>query len=217
MKKFPKEFELISVEGAIGVGKTSFARILGEKLKAKIVLENVEDNPFIKEFYQNPKEYAFITQINFLFIRYEQLKKLFQRDLFYPRIITDFFFWKDRIFACVNLNEKELTLYDKIANLLVKDVPIPDLIIFLQSNSKKLLQNIKKRNYPYEENIAEDYLKLLNEVYNQYFFNYDISPLLIINTDEIDFIMNPDKINDIIKYIENPFQGTKYYSPKNKK
>jgi len=213
-KKFPEEFEFIAVEGAIGIGKTSFARILGEKLNAKIVLENVEENPFIKEFYQNPKAFAFITQINFLFLRYEQLRRLFQRDLFYARTIADYVFWKDRIFACVNLNEKELALYDKIADLLVKDIPIPDLIIFLQSNSKKLMENIKKRNYPYEENITQDYLKLLNEAYNQYFINYDISPLLVINTDEMDFIMNPDEVNDIIKYIESPFRGTKYYNPK---
>ena len=119
MKNFSKEFELIAIEGAIGVGKTSFARIIGDKLKAKIVLENVEENPFIKDFYQNPEEFAFITQLNFLFLRYERLKKLFQRDLFHPRTITDFVFGKDRIFACANLNERELALYDKISDLLV--------------------------------------------------------------------------------------------------
>ena len=214
MKKFPNEFEFIAVEGAIGVGKTSFARILGKKLNAKIVLENVEENPFIKEFYQNPKEFAFITQINFLFIRYEQQRKLFQRDLFYTRIITDYVFWKDRIFACVNLNEKELALYDKISNLLIKEVPTPDLIIFLQSSYKKLMENIKKRNYPYEENITEDYLKVITEAYNQYFFNYNISPLLVVNIEEMDFVTNPDEIDNIINYIKTPFQGTKYYNPK---
>jgi len=214
MKKLPKEFEFIAVEGAIGVGKTSFARILGKKLNAKIVLENVGENPFVKEFYQNPKEFAFITQINFLFLRYEQQKKLIQRDLFYPRTITDYALWKDRIFACVNLNEKELALYDKIADLLVKDVPIPDLIIFLQSGYKRLMENIRKRNYPFEENITEDYLKIINEAYNQYFFNYNVSPLLVINTSEIDFVMNPEEINKIIDYIKTPFMGTKYYNPK---
>ena len=214
MKKFPKEFEFIAVEGAIGVGKTSFTRILGKRLNAKVILENVEENPFIKEFYQNPKEFAFITQINFLFLRYEQQKKLSQRDLFHPRIIIDYAFWKDRIFACVNLDEKELALYDKIADFLVKDVPIPDLIIFLQSGYKRLMENIRKRNYPFEENITEDYLRIINEAYNQYFFNYSVSPLLVINTNEIDFVMNPEEIDNIIDYIKTPFKGAKYYNPK---
>jgi len=214
MKKFPKEFEFIAVEGAIGVGKTSFARILGNKLNAKIILDSVERNPFLQEFYQNPKEYAFIAQINFMFLRYEQQKKLFQQELFYSRLVSDYIFMKDRIFACINLNEKELALYDKISEFLVKNVPIPDLVIFLQSSTKRLMENIRKRNQPHEENITEDYLKIVNEAYNQYFINYDIAPLLVINANDIDFVRNPEKIDDIINYIKNPFLGTKYYNPR---
>ena len=213
MKRFPKEFEFIAVEGTIGVGKTSFARILAQKLNAKIVLDKVEENPFVNEFYQNQKAYAFITQINFLFSRYEQQSKLFQKELFYSRVVSDYIFFKDRIFACVNLNEKEFALYDKIADLLIKDIPIPDIVIFLQSNTKRLLENIKKRNQPYEENITEDYLKLINEAYNQYFINYDVSPLLVINTNEIDFITHPEIIDEIIDFVKTPFLGTKYYNP----
>ena len=214
MKKLPKQFEYIAVEGPVGVGKTSFSRILAGKLNARIVLENVEDNPFLSDFYQNPNEFAFITQINFLFMRYEQLRKIIQRDLFQTRTVTDFIFWKDRIFACVNLAEREFALYEKIAHLLVKEVPVPDLVIYLQSPLKRIADNIEKRSKGYESNISEEYLKVINEAYNQYFFGYDSSPLLVVNISEIDFVRNPDEINNIIDFIKTPFSGTKYFNPK---
>ena len=214
MKKPSEQFEYIAVEGPIGVGKTSFSRILANKLNAKLILENADENPFLSDFYQNPQGFAFITQINFLFLRYEQLRKIFQKDLFHTRTVTDFIFWKDRIFACVNLGEREFALYEKIAHLLVKEVPVPDLVIYLQSPLKKLFDNIDKRNRSYEINISGDYLKVINEAYNQYFFSYDSSPLLVVNTSDIDFVRNPDEIDEIIEFIKNPFRGTKYFNPK---
>jgi len=203
----------IIIEGTIGVGKTSLANILAKEINAKLILEEFEDNPFLSDFYKNPKRYAFQTQLFFLLSRYRQQIEFQQIDIFTKSIISDYMFMKDRIFAALNLEEKEMVLYDKIANILEKNVSFPDLIIFLQSDTERLMENIKKRGRDYEINMDWKYIDSLNQIYNEYFFRYDKSPLLIINTNDIDFVNDSNDMKEILSIIRNPINGTKYYNP----
>ncbi len=203
----------IAIEGTIGVGKTSLARVLSEKLNARLVLEEFEQNPFLEDFYNDPKNYAFQTQIFFLLSRYKQQIGLQQIDLFTKNIIADYMFAKDRLFATLNLNDKEFDLYNTVATILEKNLSYPDMVIFLQSDTDRLIKNIKMRGRTYEEKIDIGYLEALNQVYTEYFFKYDKSPLLIINTNDIDFVNNQNDMNEIINFIRTPVQGTKFFNP----
>ena len=203
----------ICIEGTIGVGKTSLVNRLGSKLDAKLVLEKFEENPFLKEFYSNRDRYAFQTQLFFLLSRYRQQVDFKQLDIFSKSIISDYMFMKDRIFAALNLDEKEIVLYDKIANILEKNIPYPDLIIFLQSDTERLMENIKNRGRTYERNMDWNYIDSLNQIYNEFFFRYDKSPLLIINTNDIDFVNDTNDLQEILSIIRHPVYGTKYYNP----
>ena len=203
----------IAIEGTIGVGKTSLARVLSKRLKARLILEEFERNPFLEDFYNDPKGFAFQTQIFFLLSRYKQQVGLQQIDLFAKNIIADYMFAKDRLFATLNLSDKELDLYNTVANILEKNLSFPDMVIFLQSDTDRLIENIRKRGRTYEEKIDISYLKALNQVYTEYFFKYDKSPLLIINTNDIDFVNNQDDLEEIINFIRTPVQGTKFFNP----
>ena len=203
----------VAIEGTIGVGKTSLANLLSEKLSAKLVLEAFEDNPFLSDFYEDPERHAFQTQLWFLLQRYQQQQDLRQVDMFQNLVITDYMFVKDRLFASLNLNEKEMSLYDTVANMMERNVIQPDLVIFLQADTDKLMSNIQKRGRKYEENINPNYIESLNQVYNEYFFRYDKSPLLIINTNEIDFVNNNEDLEGIMNFLKEPIKGRKYYNP----
>ncbi len=203
----------IAIEGTIGVGKTSLAEILGDRLDAKIVLEEFEENPFLVDFYNNSEGYAFQTQLFFLLSRYRQQQELYQTDLFTKTLITDYMFVKDRLFAALNLNDKEMSLYNSVARILEKNITIPDMVIFLQSDTDRLMQNIKYRGRQYEQNIDWKYIDALNQVYNEYFFRYDKSALLIINTNDIDFVNNPNDLEEIINFIRTPAEGIRYLNP----
>ena len=203
----------IAIEGTIGVGKTSLAKVLSERLNARLVLEEFEQNPFLEDFYNDPKSFAFQTQIFFLLSRYKQQIGLQQIDLFAKNIIADYMFAKDRLFATLNLNDKELDLYNTVANILEKNLSFPDMVIFLQSDTDRLIENIRKRGRVYEEKIDISYLEALNQVYTEYFFKYDKSPLLIINTNDIDFVNNSNDLEEIINFIRTPVQGTKFFNP----
>ena len=203
----------ISIEGTIGVGKTSLVNLISNKLKAKLILEKFEENPFLKDFYNNQDRYAFQTQLFFLLSRYSQHQDLKQVDIFSKIIISDYMFIKDRLFACLNLNDKEMILYDSIAKILEKDIVYPDLAIFLQADTDRLMANIKKRGREYERTIDVDYIDSLNQVYNEYFFRYDKGPLLIINTNDIDFVNNKDDLNGIMNFLKEPIKGRQYYNP----
>ncbi len=203
----------IAIEGTIGVGKTSLAKILSEKLDARLVLEKFEENPFLEEFYDDPDRYAFQTQLWFLLSRFRQQQDLQQMDLFTSAIVSDYMFVKDRLFAALNLNDNEMKLYDMVAKILEKNVIEPDLVIFLQSDTERLMQNIKKRGRDYELNMDWKYIDALNQVYNEYFFRYDKSPLFIINSNDIDFVNNEDDLKSIFEFIQTPGQGTRYYNP----
>ena len=203
----------ISIEGSIGVGKTSLANMISADLKAKLILEKFEENPFLKDFYGNQDRYAFQTQLFFLLSRYSQHQDLRQVDIFSKILISDYMFIKDRLFAALNLNDREMVLYDKVAKILEKDIVYPDLAIFLQADTDKLMSNIKKRGRQYEQDIDWNYIDSLNQVYNEYFFRYDKGPLLIINTNDIDFVNNKDDFKGILNFLNEPIKGRKYYNP----
>ena len=203
-----------AIEGVIGAGKTSLARLLGEKLDAKLILEHSESNPYLEDFYRDPQRYAFQIQLFFLLSRYRQLLNLPQRDLFHKYLIADYVFAKDRIFAHLNLEQRDLVLYERVATLMERELPKPDLVIYLQSSTDRLISNIKKRRKPYEKHISSEYIKQLNEAYNDFFFRYGETPLLVINTSEIDFVHNEEDLNDLLQQILNPPAGMMYYVPK---
>jgi len=203
----------IAIEGTIGVGKTSLAGILGDRLEAKLILEEFEENPFLVEFYKDSDRFAFQTQLFFLLSRYRQQQQLQQTDLFTKTLISDYMFVKDRLFAALNLNDKEMSLYNAVARILEKNITSPDMVIFLQSDTDRLMQNIKLRGREYEKLIDWKYIDALNQMYNEYFFRYDNSPLLIINTNDIDFVNNKDDLEEIIEFIRTPGEGTRYFNP----
>ena len=183
-----KELKFIAIEGVIGAGKTTLAKAMAERLHAGVILEEFEENPFLAKFYSNPGQYAFHTQIYFLLSRYRQQGQIAQTDLFASRIITDYLFAKDRIFAEVNLREDEFALYDRIYGLVEKDVPKPDLVIYLQVSSEVLYKRIKQRNRLIERDVNFDYIDALVNAYNAFFIHYNTAPLLIVAAEGFDFV-----------------------------
>ncbi len=213
MARLYTDSDYLAVEGVIGVGKTSFARMLAEELGAEVMAEEVFENPFLVDFYKNKKRYALQCQLNFLISRYQQQQQLVKRDLFSQKIVSDYLFAKDAIFASVNLSEPELLLYEKIAAVLSSEIPRPDLVIYLQASTPTLLERIRKRDLGFEKPIDFDYLELLNKAYDYFFFNYIDTPLLVVKTDNIDFVNNPEHFTDLVSQIKKPINGKKYYSP----
>lgn len=202
-----RELRFIAIEGVIGAGKTSLARILADRLHAGLILEEIDDNLFLPKFYSNPAQYAFHTQIYFLMARYRQQHRIAQMDLFASRAISDYLFVKDRIFAEVNLTEEEFSLYDKIYTLLQKEIPRPDLVVYLQGPVDLLYKRIKQRNRSFERDIDYAYLEKLADTYNAFFFHYVASPLLIVDISGFDFVGNSrdvDLICDEIKNLKEP-------------
>ncbi len=195
------QFDFIAIEGVIGAGKTSLAKLLAERKNARIVLEEFEDNPFLPKFYEERERYAFQTQLAFLASRFKQQQNMMNKDLFHQLTISDYIFDKDRIFARLNLDEDELALYDTIYNIMAGIAPQPDLIIFIQSSVDRLLDNINQRGRSYERHITPEYLKELNDAYNHFFYHYTRSPLITINATEIDFVNNPDHLAYIERQI----------------
>ena len=203
----------IALEGPIGVGKTSLAALLADKLDGETLLEKVDDNPFLQRFYKDRKEYAFQTQLYFLLSRFQQQKDLNQQDLFNRAVVSDYIFAKDKIFAYLNLDEDELGLYEQTFRLLDARIPKPDLVIYLQASCKVLLDRIEKRSTDYEQSITVEYIHSLVEAYDKYFFYYNDTPLLVVNTSDIDFVNNPSDLENLVKEIESIRGGTQHYIP----
>ena len=204
----------IAVEGAIGAGKTSVAKKLAERLNARLVLENFEDNPFLEKFYHNPEEYAFRTQIFFLLERYGQLQELHQKELFRNYIVSDYIFEKDKIFAYMNLSDDELRIYDQVAGALDRNVVTPDLVVYLQSSVERLMKNIRARKREIEIEITEEYINNLNEAYNYFFSRYKSAKVLIVNCEEADFVNNANDFENLVSEIFSQDIGAvKYYNP----
>jgi deoxyadenosine/deoxycytidine kinase len=203
----------IAIEGPIGVGKTSLANLMSKELSARLVREEFDENPFLPDFYKDPERFAFQTQLFFLLQRYRQQQELRQVDMFQKLLVTDYMFVKDRLFASLNLSEKEMQLYDTVANLLERNIIKPDLVIYLQADTDTLMKNIAQRGREMETDITYEYIDALSQVYTEYFFRYQDTPLVIINTNNIDFVHNEDDLKEVIKYIRQPVSGTKFFNP----
>ena len=199
------DLQYLVIEGVIGAGKTTLTKMLVENFNARIVLEQHDKNPFLEDFYRSPKHYAFQTQLFFLLNRYRQQQSIPQRDMFQEMIISDYLFAKDKIFAYLTLEARELQLYEKMLPLLERDIPRPDLVVYLKSQPSRLMKNIKLRNRSYENNISVEYIESLNNAYHQFFNRYHETPLLEINCTELDFV----KKNEDFKHILNLIQTHK--------
>lgn len=209
-----KKLHYIAIEGVIGVGKTSLCHLLAKHLSGQVLLEKHDENPFLEDFYENPQRYAFQTQMFFLLGRYRQQQDIRQQDLFHSALVSDYIFAKDRIFASLTLDEREYLLYDRVATLLERDILKPDLVVYLQSNTQRLLANIRKRGRSYEKNISEEYIRSLVEAYNHFFFQYTDTPLLVVDTTQIDFVHDKEDLRNLIDQFSKPLGGTKFYIPR---
>ena len=207
-----ENWHFIGIEGVIGVGKTTLANILGRRFKAKVLLEEVEDNPFLPQFYEDPSRYAFVTQLFFLLSRYNALKEITTRDIFTRQVVSDYIFEKDRIFAAINLDDRERLLYEKIYTLLESDIPSPDLVVYLQADTDVLLDRIRRRGRPYEMNIQPDYIRILNEAYNDFFLHYKKCPVLIVNSNRLNFPRDEKAVDLLIERIKGLNSGLGYLS-----
>ena len=201
------------VEGPIGVGKPSLVTLLAEQLAGKAILEESENNPFLLRFYKDRRRWAFQTQLFFLLSRYRQQEEMAQHELFSNVTITDVFLPKDRIFASLNLSPDELVLYDQVYGLLRGRLPNPDLVIYLHAETDVLMQRVNQRGREYEKELSWEYLDALNRAYNEFFFAYADTPLLVIQTTAIDFVKNPSDLSALIRQIRQMKGGVQYYVP----
>lgn len=212
------ELRYIAVEGVIGAGKTALAKKLKAKLDARLILEQFETNPFLEKFYNDRRRYAFQTQMFFLINRFKQQEELSQEDLFSSYIVSDYIFEKDRIFAYLNLTGDELKLYESLYPLLARSLRKPDLVVFLQSSIDRLMFNIKKRGRAIEKNLSRSYIEELSEAYNHFFFRYNSTPLLIVNSTEIDFVNNENDFEELFRQIFREDRGLiEYFKPETRR
>jgi deoxyadenosine/deoxycytidine kinase len=208
----------IAIEGVIGAGKTALAKKLKERLNAELILEQFEANPFLEKFYSDRRRYAFQTQMFFLINRFKQQEELNQGNLFTEYIICDYVFEKDRIFAYLNLSGEELKLYETIFPLLNRNLRKPDLVVFLQSSVDRLMNNIKKRSRRIERNLSRSYIEELSEAYNNFFFRHNSTPLLIVNSTDIDFVHSENDFNELFRQIFREDRGvTEYFKPESRR
>ena len=203
----------IAIEGPIGVGKTALARRLAESLSADLVLEEVEENPFLERFYRDGRSAALPAQMFFLFARARQIEDLRQSDLFTNVRISDYLFTRDRLFAELNLDVEELKLYDQIADNLAVEAPVPDLVIYLQASVDALLQRLMRRNSTCDRFVDRGYLEKLTDAYSRFFHQYDDGPLLIVNASQIDPVNNDADYEQLFQQIERTTGGRHFFNP----
>jgi deoxyadenosine/deoxycytidine kinase len=203
----------IAVEGPIGVGKTTLARRLAEAFNYQVLLEDAHENPFLERFYQNRKEAALATQLFFLFQRSQKIADLRQTDIFEPVRVSDFLIDKDPLFARINLDPDEYSLYEKVFQQLTIDAPLPDLVIYLQASPDRLLERILTRVVSSERSIDHVYLEQINEVYSEFFLYYDAAPLLIVNANEIDLSQGQEDFSQLVDYLLDIRSGRHYFNP----
>ncbi len=205
-------FRHIAVEGPIGVGKTSLVQLLAERFEGVMVLEDIT-NPFLPAFYEGRPGAAFQVQIYFLLSRFQQQREIAQMDLFQRLVLADYSFPKDRIFAYLNLDDSDLAVYDKLYPVLEQEVPQPDLVIYLQASIDRLVERIRRRGRDFERSIDTGYLERLSEAYSYFFFHYRETPLLVVNTEEIDFVNRPADLDALVEQILRCRRGTQVYVP----
>ncbi len=211
----PTPVHFVAIEGVIGVGKTTLTRRLADYIGGYTLLEQVEENPFLADFYSDRRGYAFQTQIFFLLSRYRQLKRFQQRDLFRGPVISDYMFEKDKVFANINLDDHELDMYNQIFGLMERDQTKPDRIVYLQASVDVLLQRIARRGRSFERAMDPQYLATLAEAYNYFFLHYLGAPVLVVNTNELDFTRDQTLIADLWEVLVAHASGTRLYKPAN--
>ena len=208
----PESFRYLVIEGPIGVGKTSLANRLAQGFGSELLLERAEENPFLANFYQNPRQYALSAQLHFLLQRAQQVQDFRQTDMFQASYVADFMVDKDRLFAQMTLNRDELELYEQIYRHLTLDAPRPDLVIYLQAPLATLRERISSRGIDYEQQIRDEYLLRLSESYTRFFYDYDDSALLTVNTQSIDLIHNEDDYRAMVEKINDIHCGRHYFN-----
>jgi deoxyadenosine/deoxycytidine kinase len=206
-------FGYVAIDGPSGVGKTALVERLTQRLEATAALEEWSQNPFLKGFYEGQAGAAFQTELFFLLSRYKQQQELLQRKLFSPVTITDYVFEKSKLFSYLNLDDSEVLLFEKLYDLLAENVPRPDLVVYLQAPTEVLMKRIRARGRPEEDHLSEEYLAEVNRAYNYYFFHYGTTPLLVVNTTDLDFT-RPEDVDDLLKQIRGMGKGTRYYVPR---
>ena len=207
-----EKYRYIVVEGPIGVGKTSLTQRLADHAGAKVLLEKPQDNPFLARFYQDAARYALPTQLFFLFQRINEVRELAQMDLFGSQTFSDYLFEKDTLFARLTLSEDEFKLYQTIYQSLAPQAPTPDLVIYLQASTDTLIERVQRRGYRYERSISDDYLVKLTNSYGEFFHHYDAAPLLIVNSDNLNFVDNEDDFTLLMDRIENMRGSREFFS-----
>jgi deoxyguanosine kinase len=196
-----ERFRYLVVEGPIGVGKTSLARRLAARMGAELLLEQPAENPFLARFYQDMPRYALQTQLFFLFQRARQVEPLAQTDMFRRPTVSDFLLDKDPLFARITLSSEELALYQRIYDALRPHAPAPDLVVYLQAQPAILVERVRRRAAPFERGISDDYLALLAESYARFFYHYDASPVLIVNSENLNFVEREDDFELLVAQI----------------
>lgn len=213
----PMAFQHIAIEGPIGVGKTSLAERVAARLDATTVLEDAE-NPFLGDFYQQRPGAALQAQLFYLLNRHRQQLELRQGDLFLQSIVADYLFDRDKIYAYLNLDDNELFIYQRLYELLSKDVPLPDLVVYLQAPTDVLVRRLRERGEEDDEQgrmpVDPGYLRELNEAYQHFFFHYTATPLLVVETSQLDLAGSDEAVDDLIRQIQGMGRGTRYYVPR---
>lgn len=203
----------VAIEGPIGVGKTTLARLLQPELGASLLLEVFEENPFLKDFYRDRERYAFQTQIFFLLSRYHQQHKAVPKALEKGPLISDYTFAKDRIFAHLNLRNEELALYEQLHAAMAEKIPVPTLVIYLRASLDALMERIALRDRPYERNMDRDYIRELSEAYERFFEQYTPSPVLTLDTDNLNYVRNSDDFNLVLERVRSTLRHAPYQQP----
>lgn len=207
------KFPYIVIEGPIGSGKTNLAKMLAEKYSAELLSEKAETNPFLPRFYQDAKRYALPTQLFFLFQRSRQIADMTQLDMFAKPTVADFFLEKDPLFARLNLDDEEYSLYHQIYSHLQLKSPKPDLVVYLQTPIEALAGRIKERNISYEQDIPLEYIERLSDVYSEFFHSYDASRLLIVNNEKLNIIKDESALNLLVERIMQIKSSREYFNP----